>query len=957
MNNEKLVSPYIPAQFPFHYRENYPQLVEFVKMYYTWLEQSDQAIGHARRLLEYRDIDETPEEYIQYYKNKFLPYLKFNTNINKRDLVKHVQDLYKSKGTERGVDLFFKLVYGVPAEVYYPSVDLFRLSDNTWVKRKYLEIGHIELIRDYVGKKITGNRSGATAFAERFVQKKVGNTYVNLLFISDITGNFLYREKLSYEGITASNKKRPRIIGSLTNLEVTAGSSGFSVGDLVDITSETGYGARARVASVFDTTGVVDFELVDGGWGYTTNAEVRVSQKLMTLQNVIPDYTVNNPDKPPYVSSPFFTLEKVYQPLANLDYSFDTSLQNIIVSKPGSDWFDTGATLYQTNGVSNVAVGIIVSNSTLNATAQNLVVSVDKSQVDIFDFYATAGSYGNVYLSSNSSVNSSVLAVNVSTNTSTINVGSVLTSYNSTGGVISTVEVISTELDVAKTGNLFVYVLSGNAEANAYFWGAANDYSINVATYVDRTASGNVVGVSNTLTLFISNSTSIFTSGQFLTQRRTYTGGYDISATGRINGIIYAGNTATVTLSDSTGVFRPNINVYMQFANGAESGKIAYLNSYDATIGVDTLINDFVSTGNNRVYTRGYTYDGNGAMIIYGSNSVANLVYIATGKNATFEISNTLGYAESASLFTDFLGANNEANVPYMSLGLSDVQWYFPKDPTGNISYVLDDVLDSINGYIGSITKLEAVNPGEDYNQPPIVLIRDPRVAGFNKRDFTLTYANNFGSFAIGEQVSQNNGAIGLVKDIVLTPTSQKLLVRRQTLTVDFELYEVITGESTGSNATIVGITDDDTSRPTGLNAEVTANVVTADGTVATFEILASGFGFQQDQGVTFVSLDGERAGSAKAKLVNQGVTDGVFMDEASFVSSSKYLFDGDYYQEYSYDIQTSIAKEVFEDNYDSTMHLAGTKMFSTFVHVSQSDLTLDIELPESTANLIANTA
>jgi hypothetical protein len=708
---------------------------------------------------------------------------------------------------------------------------------------------------------------------------------------------------------------------------------------------------------VFDTTGVVDFDLIDGGWGYTTNAEVRISQKLMTLKNVVPDYTVNNPDKAPYVSSPFFTLEKIYQPLANLDYSFDTSLQNIVVGKPGSVWFSTGATVYQTNGVSNVAVGVIVSNSVVNATAQNLVVSVDKSQVDVLDFYATAGNYGNVYLSSNSSVNSSVLSVNVSTNTSTIEVGSVLTSYNSTGGVISTVQVVSTELAGAKTGNLFVYVLSGNAESNAYFWGSSNDYSINVATYVDRTATGNVVGVSNTLTLFISNSTSVFTTGQFLTQRRTYTGGYDISATGRINGVTYAGNTATVTLSDSTGVFRPNINVYMQFANGAESSNTAYLNSYDVVIGVDTLNNDFVTSGNNRVYTRGYSYDGNGEMIILGSNTVANLVYMATGKNATFEVSDTLGYSESASLFTDFLAANNDANVPYMSLGLSDAQWYFPKDPSGNVSYVIGDVLDSINGYIGSITKLEAVNPGEDYNQPPIVLIRDPRVAGFNKRDFTLTYANNFGSFAVGEQVSQNNGAIGLVKDIVLTPTSQNLLVRRQTLTVDFEVNEVIVGESTGANATIVGVTDDDTSRPTGLNAEVTANVVTADGTVSTFEILASGFGFQQDQGVTFVSQDGLRAGSAKAKLRNQGVTDGVFMDEASFVSSSKYLFDGDYFQEYSYDIKTSIAKEVFEDNYDSTMHLAGTKMFSTFVHTSQSELTLDVELPESTANLTANTA
>lgn len=944
MDNEKLVSPYIASQFPFHYRESYPQLVEFVKMYYTWLEQSDQAIGHARRLQEYRDIDETPEEYIQYFKNKYLPYLNFNTNIDKRTLVKHVQDLYRSKGTARGVDLFFKLVYGVPAEVYYPAVDLFRLSDNTWQKRKYLEIGQIELINEFIGKKVIGTRSGATAFAERFVQKKVGDAYINLLFISDIVGDFLYKEKITYEGLTETNKRKPMVLGSLSRLDITTGSSGFSVGDVVNVESDSGYGAVARVSRVFDTTGVVDFKLVDGGWGYTANANVYISDKILTLNNVIPDYNINNPDEPQYTASPFFTLEGVYQPLANLDYEFDSALQNVIVEKPGSDWYANGAILYQTDGVANIAVGTVVSNSVVNSTAQNLVISVDKSQSGISDFYATAGSYGNLYLSTNSSVNSSALSINASTNTATINVGSVLTSYNSTGGVISTVEVVNTDFTSAKTGNLFVYVLSGNAETNTYFWSDSNTYSINVSTYVDRTATGNVVGVSNTLTLFVSNSTTTFVTGQYLNQRRLYTGGYSISANGKIAGATYAGNNAFITLRDATGVFRPNINVYMQYANGAESGNTAYLNHYDAKIGIANIQNDFISTGNNKIYS-------------LFSNSSANLVLLSSGKNATFDIPNTFSYAESYSLYTDFIGANNENSQPYIGLGLSDAQWYFPKLQSGNSSSIIGDVLNDINGYVGSITKLIAVNPGEDYNEAPFVLVRDPFVAGFNKKDYVLSYANGSGNFTVGEQVSESGGTVGLIKSISGNSTVTDLYVRRQTLTLNFAIGQVITGESTGANGTLVGVTQDDSSQQTGMNAIISSNVVTADGTVASLEILSSGYGFKHEENATFVSEDGLRAGTAKVNLINQGTTDGVFMDESSFVSSSKYLFDGDYFQEYSYDIKTSIARKVYEENYTSTMHFAGTKMFSTFVHTSVNDTKIDVQLPELTANLIANTA
>lgn len=1054
MDNEKLVSPYISSQFPAYYRENYPQFVEFVRMYYEWLEQGDQAIGHARRLQEYRDIDETPEDYIVHFKNKYLPYIKFITSVDKRTLVKHVLDLYRSKGTDRGVDLFFKLVYGVPAEVYYPSTDLFRLSDNIWVKRNYLELGHIELIPQYIGKKIIGTRSRATAFAERFVQKKVGRKYINILFISNVVGNFRYNEKLTYEGLAESDKSRPKVIGSLSRLDVTTGSKDFKVGDVVTVSSTHGYGSKARVSNVYNTSGLVDFTLEDGGWGYThkvegdtylTGPKVYVSDKIMTLKDVTVDYVPNNPDEAPYISSAYFALEKIYQPLGRMAYKFDTSYQNVLVTKPASAWFANGATLYQTNSTaSNIAVGTIVSNSSINSTAQNLVIRTSLSDANLHDFYITGTGVSNIILSGTPTVNSSVLATNVATNIYSISVGTVLSSYNSTGGVISTVEVVNNEIvDITqKTANLFVYVISGNAATNSYFWSPSNTFSINVDVYTDKTATGNVVGFSNTLTLYITNSTAIFTTGQYLTQRRTYPGGYDISARGRIETSIGSSNTYTVLLSEATGVFRKNLDVYMQYANGAESAQTAYLNSYDGYVGVANIYNDFVATGNNKIYTRGWTRNANNDLIIYGSNSVANLVLLSTGKGATFLTSNTLGYAESYSLYTDFIGGNNEFSQPYIDLkianstafansltltfaagntwlqvtggtadinlstdwyvcgaGIEDfsnilsknsthiqvsnptwssssgtyrltpadgIAWGFPKNTSGTFQFIVDDVLNSLNGYVGSITKLVAVNPGEDYNMAPMVLIREPFTAGFNKKDYILTCNNTIGNFQVGEQIGQNNGARGLIKSISSEANGDKVLyVRRQnlpigssnsSLTTQFTLGGVITGSFSSANSTIVGVGEDDSMPGIGLNAVVSTNVVVGNGVVGGLDILASGFGFKDAENATFVSEDGMRAGTAKVNLIKQGVTDGSYSDESSFLSSSKYLFDGDYYQEFSYDIKTSIPRSSYYGNYMTTMHMVGTKMFSTYVHSSENRLSLSASMPEG-ANLIANTA
>ena len=192
---EKLISPLVKNQFPEFYKEEGELFITFVKAYYEWLETESftdadgntienpaATLYHSRRIPDYRDIDKTIEDFIVDFKNKYLPNVQFNTATNKRLFIKNALDFYRAKGTERAVDLFFKLVYGLEAQVYYPGDDLFRLSDNSWQNVTYIEIIPNPNNVIFVGEPIFGAESGARAFCDKLVKVKKGSKLIDVLW-------------------------------------------------------------------------------------------------------------------------------------------------------------------------------------------------------------------------------------------------------------------------------------------------------------------------------------------------------------------------------------------------------------------------------------------------------------------------------------------------------------------------------------------------------------------------------------------------------------------------------------------------------------------------------------------------------------------------------------------------------------------------------------------------------
>jgi len=276
MNIEKHISPFIASQFPSFYEEEGTNFIAFVKAYYEWAEQQDKFINLSRSIYEIKDIDSTSESFIKYFKNKYILSLPESIIADKKLLVKHILELYRSKGTQRAYELLFRLFFNEEISLYIPSEYIFKPSEALWYVPYYIEVSDHPLLPELVGRKIYSKKEGF-ATVENYFVKIVNNKTINVLTLSGLEGNFNFNEQVycdDFPEITPENA--PIIFGSLSSISITNGGSNFKIGDLLNINAG-GEGGIARVAAIKEENGKVDFTLVDGGHGFSVNAIVSVT--------------------------------------------------------------------------------------------------------------------------------------------------------------------------------------------------------------------------------------------------------------------------------------------------------------------------------------------------------------------------------------------------------------------------------------------------------------------------------------------------------------------------------------------------------------------------------------------------------------------------------------------------------------------------------------------------------
>jgi hypothetical protein len=159
---------------------------------------------------------------------------------------------------------------------------------------------------------------------------------------------------------------------------------------------------------------------------------------------------------------------------------------------------------------------------------------------------------------------------------------------------------------------------------------------------------------------------------------------------------------------------------------------------------------------------------------------------------------------------------------------------------------------------------------------------------------------------------------------------------------------------------TVLSISTDFNSRPAALNAEIRGDVLLSTGKITSVDVVDSGFGYNRNEQVFFLNIDKQnriltdlanaesnteieelefllenieqnKDGFGTAVVGLQGITEGNWISFESHINQEKVIQDSFFYQDYSYEITTSVPENVFEDTFRQLVHPSGLKFFTKF--------------------------
>ena len=238
-----------------------------------------------QQLLEYVNIDKTISDFLDQFRDSYLSAIPntLASGISKRNLVKNIRDLYRAKGTKKGHELFFRLLFAETPEIFYPTDNLLKISAGDWTSDTVIRVISTEGDpTNLVGQTITQtsdielNADVATAVVESVLVTQEGETtvYQLLLNLDSIDGSFVTGATISgIDNADADQAVAGTVQSMIVGASVTDGGSVYTTSDLVTVTSDIGEQAQVDIVDV--GSGPVQEIIIDNpGTGYAVGTDL-----------------------------------------------------------------------------------------------------------------------------------------------------------------------------------------------------------------------------------------------------------------------------------------------------------------------------------------------------------------------------------------------------------------------------------------------------------------------------------------------------------------------------------------------------------------------------------------------------------------------------------------------------------------------------------------------------------
>ena len=291
---------------------------------------------------------------------------------------------------------------------------------------------------------------------------------------------------------------------------------------------------------------------------------------------------------------------------------------------------------------------------------------------------------------------------------------------------------------------------------------------------------------------------------------------------------------------------------------------------------------------------------------------------------------------EQISVITDIIGDYANVRLDSQNYGMSG-------PGIENINTQLKDAFTPEVYDIGSIRRLRTLDTGTDYVNNIRVIARFQPLLEYDYRDLIIVFDDPAFIINEGDILEQTIQVEDLTYNTDAYPsgfkpyTARAEFLRREQDLFFFRpltFFQPKTGDVNfrGRPLVIENIFEDLNSEPMGGNALIRGNSELLIGQIRRINILQSGFKYRDNEKVALVNQEsGETVAFATLDVGGMGETDGQWFTKSSHLNEpNKYIQDNNYYQEYSYDISSLLDPNKYESIVKDTVHVAGTKMFSS---------------------------
>ena len=217
-------------------------------------------VQNIQQLLEYANVDSTIYSFLDRFRDSFLDGMVDNltSGVDKRKLIKSIRDLYVSKGTRKGHELFFRLLFNDDAVISYPTENMIRTSDGVWTTRKLMRIQQVAgSVDELIGQTVVGQTSGATAIPVSTIGIREAFTDIVEIEIDEDTQTGTFQNGETVKGTS-----------NLTDQDVSFTIYSVITGATVSSTDEGQYytaGQTVNIATAGSQTATVSVETVGSG--------------------------------------------------------------------------------------------------------------------------------------------------------------------------------------------------------------------------------------------------------------------------------------------------------------------------------------------------------------------------------------------------------------------------------------------------------------------------------------------------------------------------------------------------------------------------------------------------------------------------------------------------------------------------------------------------------------------